>query len=145
MAYRWYCRIACLVFVLFTAYPVVTKLAEHRLAHDWAHSALHLISAVVAAYAATYAGSIALARLFTVGVAVVYGVLGVVGWFIDGLLLSTPFAIPLGPVDNVFHLGLAVAAGLVIVLSGRSHVDAPPRAARSDDVPTDAVPERPAV
>jgi hypothetical protein len=120
MGYRWYCRVATVVFLLFTVYPVITKVAEHRLAHDWAHSALHLVSALVAAYAGWLAPSDRLARLFTWGVAVGYGVLGVVGWFIDGLLLSTPVAIPLAVVDNVFHLGLAVGAGAVIVLGGRS-------------------------
>jgi hypothetical protein len=79
------------------------------------------VSALVAAYAGWFARSDGLARLFTWGVAGVYGVLGVVGWFIDGLLLGTPFAIPLMVVDNVFHLALAVGAGLVIVRSGRSH------------------------
>ena len=120
MGFRWYCRVATVVFLLFTVYPVITKVAEHRLAHDWAHSALHLVSALVAAYAGWLAPAEQLARFFTWGVAIVYGVLGVIGWFIDGLLLSTPVAIPLAVVDNVFHLGLAIGAGAVIVLSGRS-------------------------
>jgi hypothetical protein len=120
MGFRWYCRVATVVFLLFTVYPVIVKMTEHRLAHDWAHSALHLGSALVAAYAGWLAPSDRLARVFTWGVALVYGVLGVIGWFIDGLLLSTPIAIPLGPVDNVFHLSLAAGAGAAIVLSGRS-------------------------
>jgi hypothetical protein len=110
VAYRTYCRVAAVVFLLFTAYPVVIKVIEDRLSHDWLHSTLHLVSAATAAYAGWFARSETPARLFTWGVAVVYGVLGVVGWFIDGLLLNSHLAIPLGPVDNVFHLGLAAFA-----------------------------------
>jgi hypothetical protein len=121
---RAYCRVATVVFLLFTVYPVVTKLAEHRLAHDWAHSALHLGSAAVAAYAGWLAGSATPATLFAWAVAIGYGILGVVGWFIDGLLLATPLAIPLGPVDNVFHLALGGAA-LAVVASGRIRRRAP--------------------
>src|SRR5262245_17136562 len=120
MAYRWYCRVASVVFMLFTVYPLVTKLAEHRLHHDWLHVVLHLVSSLAAVYAGWFAASLVPARLFTIGIAAVYGVLGLVGWFIDGLLLSTPLAIPLGVVDNVFHLGLAVAAAAVIVVGERS-------------------------
>jgi hypothetical protein len=54
------------------------------------------------------------ARLFTGAVAAIYGVLGVIGWFVPGLLLGTPVVIPLDPVANVFHLVLAVPA-LVLV------------------------------
>jgi hypothetical protein len=96
----------------------------HRLAHDWAHSALHLGSAAIAAYAGWLAGSATPATLFAWAVAIGYGILGVVGWFIDGLLLATPVAIPLGPVDNVFHLALGGAA-LVVVASGRIRRRAP--------------------
>jgi hypothetical protein len=120
VGFRTYCRVATVVFLLFTVYPVITKLAEHRLAHDWAHGALHLGSALVAAYAGWFARSDTLARLFTWAVALTYGVLGVVGWFIDGLLLSTVVAIPLAVVDNLFHLALAVGAVAVIVRSGRT-------------------------
>jgi hypothetical protein len=106
------------VFLVFTVYPVVTKLIEQRLAHDWAHSALHLASAVVAAYAGWVARSTTLAVLYTWTIAVTYGVLGVLGWFIDGLLMGTPAAIPLGPVENVFHLVLGVAA-FTVGVTGR--------------------------
>ena len=117
IGYRIYCRIASVVFLLFTAYPVFVKIQEHRLDGDWAHSALHLGSAVFAAYAGWLAASTAPAALFTWAIAVIYGVLGVAGWFIDGLLLGTEVAIPLGPVDNVFHLGLAAGAIVAGVLS----------------------------
>src|SRR6266511_2007087 len=58
-----------------------------------------------------------ISALRTWAIAVIYGVLGVVGWFIDGLLLGTPVAIPLGPADNVFHLALAAGALVVAVLA----------------------------
>jgi len=119
MGYRIYCRVAAVVFLLFTAYPVVMKVHEHRLAGDWAHSALHLGSALFAAYAGWLAASTKPAALFTWAIAVTYGVLGLVGWFIDGLLLGTEVAIPLGPVDNVFHLGLAAGAVVAGMLSRR--------------------------
>lgn len=127
MPYRAYCRVAAVVFTLFTVYPVITKLLDGRLAHDWTHSALHLISALFAGYAGWLARSDVPARVFTWGVGVVYLALGVYGWFTDGLLLSTHLAIPLGPVDNIFHLALSVAA-LAIVVAGllrRTTVDNP--------------------
>jgi len=119
--YRRYCRTATLVFLAFTVYPVFVKLIGHRLAHDWAHSALHFASALLAAYAGWLASDL-VARLFTVGVAVLYGILGVVGWFVQGFFLDAPFAIPLGPVDNVFHLLLAAGAFAAIALD-RSRED----------------------
>jgi hypothetical protein len=114
--HRTYCRIVSVVFLLFTAYPLVTKLIEQRLAHDWLHSALHLASALLAAYAGWRAAEW-VARLYVAGVAVAYGALGTYGWFTTGLFLGTPLAIPLGPVENVFHLLLGVPA-LGITLAG---------------------------
>jgi hypothetical protein len=113
---RQYCRITSFVFAAFTVYPVVTKLADHRLAHDWAHSALHLLSTLVAAYAGWH-GPLVLARLYVAGIAIGYTALGVYGWFTDGLVLSTPVAIPLGPVDNVFHLLLGLPALAILILA----------------------------
>jgi hypothetical protein len=113
--YERYCRIACVVFLAFTVYPVFTKLLEHRLAHDWAHSVLHFASALLAAYAGWLGPQLA-ARLFTVGIAALYGVLGVAGWFVDGFFLGTPVAIPLGPIENVFHLLLAAGALAAILM-----------------------------
>src|SRR4029453_11464336 len=101
-------RTATFLFAGFTVYPVVTKVVEHRLAHDWAHSALHLVSCVVAWYAGWLAPHAVTARTFTWIIGLSYGVLGVVGWFVSGLLMTTPVAIPLDPVANVFHLVLAV-------------------------------------
>ncbi|GHH75277.1 hypothetical protein [Promicromonospora soli] len=115
--FRLYCRVAAFLFAGFTVYPVITKLAEHRLAHDWAHSALHLLFCLLAAYAGWAARDARAARLFTGAVAVIYGVLGVIGWFVPGLLLGTPVAIPLDPVANVFHLVLAVPALVLVTRS----------------------------
>src|SRR5688500_12386158 len=105
--YRLYARTATFLFAGFTVYPVFTKVIEHRLAHDWAHSALHLVSGLVALYAGWLATDALAARLFTWAIAVTYGILGVVGWFIPGLFMGTPMAIPLDVVANVFHLLLA--------------------------------------
>ncbi|GAA1816155.1 hypothetical protein GCM10009682_41350 [Luedemannella flava] len=117
--YRNYCRAAAVAFGLYTAYPVVVKIAEDRLAHDWAHSALHLLSALFAAYAGWLAATELPAKLFTWGIGALYGVLGIVGWFIDGLFLTTHLAIPLGPPDNVFHLVIAVPAVVVSAASAK--------------------------
>lgn len=119
MVLRIYCRVAAVVFLLFTIYPFVTKILEHRLAHDWAHNVLHLISAVIGIYVGWFAKGDTLAAIFTWTVAITYGVLGVVGWFIDGLLLSMPAAIPLGPVDNIFHLLLGAGAITALLINRR--------------------------
>jgi hypothetical protein len=128
--YRTYCRVAAVVFAVFTAYPVITKSLDHRLAHDWAHSALHLVSALLAAYAGWF-GPPVVARLFVTAIAIGYTALGVYGWFTDGLFLGTAVAIPLGPVDNVFHLALGLAALAILILAGarsRHQPDAVPAA-----------------
>lgn len=108
--YLLYSRIAAVAFALYTIYPVVTKLNDHRLAHDWSHGALHLCSCLVAIYAGWIAHSDRPAKLFAIGIGSTYGVIGVVGWFIPGPLLDTPVALPLGPADNVFHLVVGVPA-----------------------------------
>ena len=118
-AYRLYCRIAAVVFVVNTVYPVITKLLQERLAEDWLHSALHLCSALLGAYAGWYAPNIAPAKLFTWAIGLLYFALGVYGWFVPGLLLGTPFAIPLGIADNVFHLLLSLPALAIVVLDVR--------------------------
>ncbi len=117
MVLRVYCRVAAVVFLLFTIYPLITKVLEHRLAHDWAHGVLHLISAAIGIYAGWFAKSDVLATIYTWTIAVVYSVLGVVGWFIDGLFLGTAWAIPLGPVDHSFHLLLGLTAVAVLLVN----------------------------
>lgn len=117
MVLRFYCRVAAVVFLLFTVYPLITKLLEHRLAHDWAHGVLHLISAAIGIYAGWFARSTILAALYTWTIAIVYTGLGIVGWFIDGLFLGAAVAIPLGPVDHAFHLLLGLAAIAVLLVN----------------------------
>ncbi len=119
-AYRLYCRIAAVVFVVNTVYPLTTKLLQERLAEDWLHSDLHLCSALLGAYAGWFAPNIAPAKLFTWGIGLLYFALGVYGWFTPGVLLGTPFAIPLGIADNVFHLILSLPALAIVVLDIRS-------------------------
>lgn len=60
------------------------------------------------------------AKLFTWGIGLLYFALGVYGWFTPGLLLDTPFAILLGPADNVFHLILSLPALAIVILDMRS-------------------------
>jgi hypothetical protein len=126
-AYRLYCRIAAIGFVLITVYPVSVKLLEQRLAQDWLHSVLHLGSALLAAYAGWFAINILWAKGFTWAVGFLYLVLGVYGWFAAGLFLESRFAIPLGVADNLFHLILSVPA---LILAGFDHLVRPikPRA-----------------
>jgi hypothetical protein len=124
-AYRRYCKAAAVVFVLVTLYTVPTKLVQGRLGHDWAHSVLHLGSAALTAYAGWLARSSTPARALTWAVGIGYFALGCYGWFIQGLLLGTPLAIPLGVPDNLFHLLLSVPALVIVLLqlrSARSHV-----------------------
>ena len=111
---RSFCRYAAMVFVGITLYGLATKSLGGRLAGDWMHSALHLASAAVAAYAGWGTRRSAPAVIFTGLLGVVYLGLGVAGWFIDGLFLGTPVAVPLGPPDNVFHLFLGGAAAAVL-------------------------------
>jgi hypothetical protein len=113
-ACRRYCQLAAVVFVVVTVYTVATKSIDGRLAHDWLHSVLHVGSATAAAYAGWGARGDRPAVLLTGFLAAVYLGLGVFGWFVDGLLLGTPLAIPLGPADNVFHLLVGGAATVVL-------------------------------
>jgi hypothetical protein len=121
-AYRRYCKAAAVVFVLVTLYTVPTKLLDGRLGEDWAHSVLHLGSASLAAYAGWLARSSAPARAVTWAVGVGYLTLGSYGWFIRGLLLDTPLAIPLGVAENLFHLFLSVPAVAIILRSSGLHL-----------------------
>ena len=113
-ACRVFCRYSAMVFVGITVYTVPAKALGGHLADDWMHSLLHLGSAAVAAYAGWGTRRSRAAVLFTGLLAVVYLGLGVLGWFVDGLLLGTPVAVPLGPADNVFHLLLGGAAATVL-------------------------------
>ena len=118
-AWRWYARRAAVAFCLVAASTVPAKLLQGRLADDWLHSALHLGSGLLGAWAGWAACGVAPARAFTWGVGLLYGVLGLVGWFTDGLFLGTPFAVPLGAAENVFHLALGVPALVILVADAR--------------------------
>ena len=107
------------MFVINSVYPLTTKLLQERLAEDWLHSVLHLCSALLGAYAGWHAPNITPAKLFTWGIGLLYLVLAAYGWFTPGLLLDTPFAIPLGVADNVFHLILSVPALALGILDMR--------------------------
>ena len=115
-AYRVYSRIAAGLFILITLYTVPTTLLHGRLEDDWLHSVLHLASASLGAYVGWSAAGVAPAKVFTWGVGLFYSALGVYGWFTAGFFLGTPFAIPLGVAENVFHLALGVPAVIITVL-----------------------------
>ena len=120
-AYRSYCRVAAAMFVLITVYTVAAKLAQGRLGEDWLHSVLHLASALAGAVAGWSMRSALPAKWFTWGIGLLYGALGVYGWFTPGFFRGTPAAIPLGPADNLFHLALAAPAlAIMAVDMGRS-------------------------
>ena len=123
-AYLLYCRIGAVVFVINTVYPVTTKLIQERLADDWLHSVLHLCSALFGVYAGWYASNIISAKAFTWFIGLLYLVLGVYGWFTPGFLLHTPFALPIGVADNVFHLLLSVPAVVIVVMDVRTSLKA---------------------
>jgi hypothetical protein len=108
-----YCRIAAVTFFLVAVYTVAVKLPSGRLADDWLHTVLHVTTGAVAVYLGWVHRGVVAPRVFTLTVIVVYGLLGVMGWFIDGIALGSSLAIPLRAADNVFHLALAVV-GLVI-------------------------------
>ncbi len=111
---RGFARAAAVAFLLVAVYTVAFKAPSGELADDWAHTMLHLVGAVVAVVAGWVARGPAPASLFSVAVAVGYGALGIIGWFVDTLFADHEFRIPLAPADNVFHLLLA--AGAVVAL-----------------------------
>lgn len=115
-AYTLYCRIAAVIFIVNTFYPVTIKLLQHRLAHDWFHSILHLLSALFGAYAGWRAKGAIAPRTFTLIIGMLYFGLAVYGGFVPGLFLGSPLAIPLGAADNIFHLLLCLPALTILVL-----------------------------
>ena len=116
VTFRRYCQTAAVIFILITMYTVATKLAQGRLGDDWLHSVLHLCSGLVGIYAGWLATGPAPAQGFTLAVGVLYSALGFYGWVRPGLLLGTPFAIPLGVAENVFHFALGVPAVAILLL-----------------------------
>lgn len=116
--YALYCRLAGIVFFLVVVYTLVLKLPT-GLAGDRVHTLLHVITGSVALYLGWSQGRRLAKSLFTITVAIAYGVLGMSGWFVDGIALDSNYAVPLGPADNVFHLLLALTAAWVVVASKR--------------------------
>ena len=110
------------MFVLITVSTVLTKLIGGRLGEDWLHSVLHAGSALLGGLAGWSGKRAVLARWYTWGIGLVYGALGIGGWFLEGLLLGTAFAIPLGPADNLFHLLLSVPALVLMTRDVRHRV-----------------------
>ena len=108
--YRTFARVAAAAFFLVAVYTLAVKVPTGEFDRDWLHTVLHLVSGAVAVYVGWMATGAGGARAFTLGLAVVYGALGLGGWFVNGLLLDTTFRIPLAPADNVFHLLLAAGA-----------------------------------
>jgi len=128
-AYVLYCRIAAVIFIVNTVYPVMVKLFQQRLAHDWFHSFLHLLSALFGTYAGWWANSMRPAKTFTWSIGMLYTGLGVYGWFTPGLFSNSPLAIPLGTADNIFHLLLSTPALIIVIvksLSARGLITTPP-------------------
>jgi hypothetical protein len=117
--YVRFCRIAAVVFGLVAAYTLVAKVPQGGMAHDWLHTALHIVTWALAVYLGWFRRGSVTQRAFTVGVVAVYGLLGIVGWFIDGIALHTTFAIPLAVADNVFHLALALVGLSFIAVASR--------------------------
>jgi hypothetical protein len=115
--YRSYARGAAAAFALVAVYTLLRKAPNGELARDWMHTVLHVGTGSLAAYAGWIAGRAAAARALTIGLVVVYGALGVVGWFTDGLVMGSPLRIPLETADNVFHLLLALAAAFTVALA----------------------------
>jgi hypothetical protein len=110
-----FARGAAFAFALVAVYTLVVKAPSGEIERDWVHTALHIVTGAVAGYAGWMSADIGAPRLFTVTILIGYGVLGVVGWFIDGLFLRSSVRIPLDAADNGFHLLLAAAAATVII------------------------------
>ncbi len=117
--YRWYARVAAVAFLLVAVYTVAFKLPAGELERDWLHTVLHAATGALAAYAGWFAAAAWPARAVTFAVTVAYGMLGVGGWFVDGVFAGTPLRIPLGAADNVFHLLLAGGGIVALVAATR--------------------------
>ena len=119
MTYQGYARLAAVVFFAITAYTVAVKVGQDRLADDWLHSVLHICSGAAGVFAGWLARWGTPAKVYTATIGLAYLALGIYGWFVEGLLLGTRFAIPLRPADNVFHLLLSLPALIILAWHGR--------------------------
>ena len=120
--YRRFCRAAAAAFALVVVYTLLAKVPHGELARDWTHTVLHVASAVVAVCAGWIFRGAAAAKAFTAALLLVYGLLGLAGWFVDGLLMRSSLRIPLQAADNVFHLALAAGAAITVVAARRPGV-----------------------
>jgi hypothetical protein len=110
-----YTRTAAVAFLLVVAYTLFAKVPDGDIRDDWLHTILHVVTGIVAVSIGWVLSSVAAARVFTLTVGMSYGVLGIGGWFTDGLFLGREFAVPLTAADNIFHLLLAGGAAVAIV------------------------------
>jgi hypothetical protein len=123
--FRLYARGASAAFLLVAVYTLLAKAPGGELGRDWSHTVLHVVTGVFAVYAGWLAASVTPAKLLTAAVGFAYGILGVVGWFIDGVLMGSSFRIPLAAADNVFHLLLALGAAVALAAGRATSVRAP--------------------
>lgn len=108
-----FCRRATVVFLAVAAYTLLVKLPPGDLSGDWLHTTLHVLTAVATA-GGGWDRPRRIARPATRMLVLAYAIIGVTGWFVDGLALGTPLAIPLAPGDNVFHLTVALTGALAL-------------------------------
>jgi hypothetical protein len=129
--YRRLSRLAAVAFFLVAIYTLAVKVPRGEFGSDWAHTVIHVATGVFAAYAGWIAVRSTAAVVLTWSLAVGYGALGTVGWFIEGLLMGATVRVPLATADNVFHLLLAAAAVAAIVTTRARAAGLPPRPART--------------
>lgn len=118
-AFLVYTRTAAVVFLLVVAYTLFAKVPDGDIRDDWLHTVLHVATGIVAVWIGWLLRSVAAAQVFTVALGIGYGVLGISGWFTDGLFLKWEFAVPLTAADNVFHLLLAGGAVVAVAIACR--------------------------
>lgn len=118
--YVSFSRTVGIVFFLVALYTVAVKLPADGLAEDWAHTAFHVVTGGLAVILGWLSPSRLAPNAFTWAVVCFYGLLGVVGWFIEGIAMEYRFRIPLGIADNVFHLGVSVTGLGFLVQAGRA-------------------------
>jgi hypothetical protein len=115
--YRGFSRFAAVAFFLVAIYTLLVKVAGGDIRDDWSHTVLHVATGLFAVYAGWIAAGETAAVAFAWALALGYGGLGVVGWFIHGLLMNTTLRVPLGAADNVFHLFLGAGAIVAIAVA----------------------------
>jgi hypothetical protein len=115
--YRGFSRFAAVAFFLVAIYTLLVKVPGGDIRDDWSHTVLHVATGLFAVYAGWIAAGETAAVAFAWALALGYGGLGVVGWFVDGFLMNTTLRVPLGAADNVFHLFLGAGAIVAIAVA----------------------------